>query len=285
MTLRQARARAACRCRVATGYRRTQLRRRLAPVSRSNRRRRRARRRHGEFARAEARRSRSRTATTPLRLHSFPSTAALWLLTGAQAIVSFHADAVAASFWRSIRRAIVPAQTPTGGTIAGVVLDGAGRPVRDADVFALPEKARASTDSTGRFTITNLGSGFYHVRVRRLGFRPTEITTDLANNGHVDSSSSLRRAPRCSTASSFRPTENALRCRSRDSSAGAARKGCLPDRRRPRRQRRDRAWRGVRRRQRISTSRRRPTRYGLMPIPFATRGGCINALVNGRPLR
>ena len=28
----------------------------------------------------------------------------------------------------------------------------------------------------------------------------------------------------------------------------------------------------------------RPTRYGPKPIPFSTRGGCINALVNGRPL-
>ena len=29
---------------------------------------------------------------------------------------------------------------------------------------------------------------------------------------------------------------------------------------------------------------RRPTRFGLKPIPFAEHGGCINALVNGRPL-
>src|SRR4029079_17159863 len=72
------------------------------------------------------------------------------------------------------------AQTPSGGTITGVVLDGSGRPVPDADVFALPDKARGRTDSTGRFTITKLGAGFYHVRVRHLGFRAQEITQDLA---------------------------------------------------------------------------------------------------------
>jgi protocatechuate 3,4-dioxygenase beta subunit len=83
---------------------------------------------------------------------------------------------------------VVPmaAQTPAGGTITGSVVDASGRPIADADVFALPEKVRARTDSAGRFTITKLGAGFYHVRVRRLGFRPNEITTDLANNGHVE---------------------------------------------------------------------------------------------------
>src|SRR5512133_1039967 len=78
------------------------------------------------------------------------------------------------------------AQSPTGATITGIVLDVSGRPVVDADVFALPEKAKARTDSAGRFTITKLDAGFYHVRVRRLGFTPTEITTDLEKNGHVE---------------------------------------------------------------------------------------------------
>src|SRR4051812_42617958 len=78
------------------------------------------------------------------------------------------------------------AQAVSGGTIAGIVLDATGHPIVDADVFALPEKSRARTDSAGRFAIGKLDAGFYHVRVRRLGFEPTEITTDLAKNGHVD---------------------------------------------------------------------------------------------------
>src|SRR6185503_2697836 len=78
------------------------------------------------------------------------------------------------------------AQTQSGGTIAGTVVDASGRPVVDADVYALPEKARARTDSAGRFAISKLGAGFYHVRVRHLGFRPNEITTDLTNNGRVE---------------------------------------------------------------------------------------------------
>jgi hypothetical protein len=54
-----------------------------------------------------------------------------------------------------------------GATIAGFVRDETGRPIEGADVYAFPEKGRAKTDTAGRFSIRNLPSGYYHVRVRR----------------------------------------------------------------------------------------------------------------------
>ena len=176
------------------------------------------------------------------------------------------------------------AQTPSGGTITGVVLDGSGRPVPDADVFALPDKARGRTDSTGRFTITKLGAGFYHVRVRHLGFRPNEITTDLANNGRVELKFELTTRPvmldsvvvmadgKCPAMS-----YTGFLCRRRSG------KGLyLTDD--------DLADKGAVELGEVFVDvkgfdiERRPTRFGLMPIPFAEHGGCINALVNGRPM-
>ena len=178
----------------------------------------------------------------------------------------------------------IAAQTPTGGTITGSVVDASGRPIADADVFALPEKARARTDSAGRFTIAQLGGGFFHVRVRRLGFRPNEITTDLANNGHVDLKFELAVRPvmldsvvvqadgKCPTLS-----YTGFLCR-RKSGKGVY----LTDD--------DLADKGAVELGEVFTDvkgfdiEQRPTRFGLKPIPFAAHGGCINALVNGRPL-
>ena len=192
---------------------------------------------------------------------------------------------VAASLLALIGCALsMPAQTPSGGTIAGVVLDGSGRPVPDADVFALPEKARARTDSAGRFTITKLGAGFYHVRVRHLGFRPTEITTDLANNGRVELKFELASRPvvldsvvvqadgKCPGMS-----YTGFLCRRRTGKGVYLTDDDLADK-------------GAVELGEVFVDvkgfdiERRPTRFGLMPIPFAEHGGCINALVNGRPM-
>ena len=176
------------------------------------------------------------------------------------------------------------AQTPTGGTITGIVLDASGRPVADADVFALPEKTKARTDSAGRFTITKLDAGFYHVRIRRIGYRPTEITTDLEKNGHVDLKFELATRPvildsvivqadgKCAPLSYA-----GFLCRKRSG------KGLyLTDD--------DLADKGAVELGEVFTDvqgfmiEQRPTRFGMKPIPFAGHGGCINALVNGRPM-
>ncbi len=73
--------------------------------------------------------------------------------------------------------------------------DTEGQPVPGATVLAVPSTNRAVTDSAGRFAITSLDDGFYHVRARRIGFAPTEITTDLAKHGHVELTFELKRRP------------------------------------------------------------------------------------------
>jgi hypothetical protein len=176
------------------------------------------------------------------------------------------------------------AQSPTGATITGIVLDVSGRPVADADVFALPEKAKARTDSAGRFTITKLDAGFYHVRVRRLGFTPTEITTDLEKNGHVELKFELTPRPvildsvvvqadgKCPAVSYV-----GFNCRRRSGKGVYLTDDDLADK-------------GAVELGEVFTDvegfyiEQRPTQFGLKPIPFAQRGGCINALVNGRPI-
>jgi hypothetical protein len=178
----------------------------------------------------------------------------------------------------------VGAQAPAGGTIAGVVLDESGRPVTDADVYALPEKARARTDSAGRFSIAKLGAGFYHVRVRHIGYRPTEITTDLANNGRADLKFELAQRPvvldsvvvqadgKCPPVSYA-----GFNCRKRSGKGVYLTDDDLADK-------------GAVELGEVFVDVEgfdidiRPTRLGLKPVPFAKRGGCINALVNGRPM-
>ena len=176
------------------------------------------------------------------------------------------------------------AQHQSGGTISGTVLDEAGRPIDGADVYAFPEKNRAKSDSTGRFSIGGLPSGFYHVRVRRIGFRPAEVTTDLNTGGHADVKIELAARPvlldsvivqadgKC-IATSFR----GFNCRKQRGKGiyltddDIADKGAIEL---------GEVFRDIDG-FRLET---RPTRYGPKPSPFSTRGGCINALVNGRPL-
>jgi hypothetical protein len=172
----------------------------------------------------------------------------------------------------------------TGGTIAGVVLDEAGHPVSEADVYAFPEKNRGKTDSTGHFSIPNLPSGFYRVRVRRLGYRPTEVTTDLTSNGHVDLKIEIAVRPamldsvivqadgKCA-ATSF----TGFNCRKQRGKGLYLTDDDLADKGAIELGEVFRDVDGFR----LET---RATRYGPKPIAFATRSGCINALVNGRPL-
>jgi len=172
-----------------------------------------------------------------------------------------------------------------GGTITGLVVDPAGHPVAGADAFIVGETKRGLTDSTGRFEITKLDAGFYRVRVRRLGFLATEITTDLSKNGRVELKFELRVRPafldsvlvtaegKCPELSFF-----GFHCRKRNSKGvfltdddlldrGAVELGDV--------------FRGVEG-FRIEMV---PGPYGAKPKPLATHGAhCLNALVNGRAL-
>jgi hypothetical protein len=170
-----------------------------------------------------------------------------------------------------------------GATIAGVVRDETGRPIEGADVYAFPEKGRAKTDTAGRFSIRNLPSGYYHVRVRRLGFRPTEVTTELGGNGRVDLKIELALRPamldsvivqadgKCA-AVSF----TGFNCRKQRGKGVFLTDDDLADKGAIELGEVFRDVNGFR-------LEMRPTRFGSKPIPFANHG-CLNALVNGRPL-
>jgi hypothetical protein len=178
---------------------------------------------------------------------------------------------------------LATARAQTGGTIAGVVRDASGAPIAEADVFALPGKARTRTDSAGKFTLTDVSAGFYHVRVRRIGFKPTEITTDITSNGHADLKFELVARPlildsvvvsadgKCPTMSYM-----GFACR-RQRGKGVY----LTDD--------DLADKGAVELGEVFTDvsgfriEHRPTRFGLKPIAYSQRG-CLNALVNGRPI-
>ncbi|HEY9228380.1 MAG TPA: carboxypeptidase-like regulatory domain-containing protein, partial [Gemmatimonadaceae bacterium] len=71
-------------------------------------------------------------------------------------------------------------------SISGIVRDSANRPLSDADVVAIPARAHARTDSTGRFAFRALENAKYVVRARRVGYVPVEWTVDLSKGGHAD---------------------------------------------------------------------------------------------------
>jgi hypothetical protein len=171
----------------------------------------------------------------------------------------------------------------TGGSITGQVVDDNGLPVRDADVFAPPSKARTRSDSTGHFALSGLDADFYHVRVRHIGFSAAEITTDLGKNGHVELKFELKRRPilldsvvvqvegkcpatRYSGFNCRKLTGKGIYLTDDDiMDRGAIELGDI-----------FRDVEGFRIEQVM-------TRIGMMPSPIPTRGNhCLNALVNGR---
>jgi hypothetical protein len=174
---------------------------------------------------------------------------------------------------------------PVPGSITGTVTDEFGRPIPDADVHAFPESVHARTDSTGHFILAKLGSGFYHVRARHLGYTSTEITTDLAKDGHVDLKFELKARPAMLDSVIVEAdgkcppmVYGGFNCRRRFGKGvyltddDIAEKGAIelgdvfndvP---------------GFRTEMRF-------TQLGRKPVPIATHGNrCLNALVNGRPL-
>jgi len=181
--------------------------------------------------------------------------------------------------------ALLGQNAPIPGSITGTVTDEGGRPIAGADVHAFPDSKHARTDSAGRFILLDLGSDFYHVRARHIGYLSSEITTDLAKNGHVDVKLELK--PRPAILDSVIIMANGkcpplsfggFNCRRRfgkgvyltdDEIAekGAIELGEVFD-----------SVPGFR-------SEVRFTATGRKPVPIATRGNrCLNALVNGRPI-
>ena len=172
-----------------------------------------------------------------------------------------------------------------GGTIIGLVVDPNGRPVAGADAFIVGETKRGLTDSTGRFEITKLDAGFYRVRVRRLGFLASEITTDLSKNGRVELKFELRLRPAfldsvIVTAEGKCPELSFLgfHCRRRNSKGTFLTDDDLLDRGAVELGDVFRGLEGFR----IEMV---PGPYGAKPRPLATHGAhCLNALVNGRAM-
>jgi hypothetical protein len=227
------------------------------------------------------------SATTRLRVCSFQ------LESGSPRVIARDCTARSFLFMRMLTGVLIfaltmganaIAQNQSGGTISGVVRDVGGNPIGDAEVYAFPEKNRAKTDSAGKFSIPGLPSGFYHIRVRRIGFRPIEVTTDLNESGHVDLKIELAARPalldsvivqadgKCATISF-----TGFNCRKQRGKGlyltddDLADKGAIDL---------GEVFRDVP----GFRLENRQTRYGSRPIPFSTRGGCINALINGRPL-
>jgi hypothetical protein len=182
----------------------------------------------------------------------------------------------------------VGAQTTTDrGIVRGSVADAAGRGLAGADVFLFPDAFRARTDSAGRFIFAAVNAGFYHVRARRVGFLPAEVTTDLAKRGQVDVSITL--VPRPIRLDTIAIVANA-KCEPHSLTGFACRKQSirrggvfltdddLLDKNAVELGDVFRDLEGFR----IEMV---PTAWGAKPRPLATRGArCLNALVNGRPI-
>jgi hypothetical protein len=73
----------------------------------------------------------------------------------------------------------VAAQPGQRGEIRGTVRDTLGLPVRGATILVSPGSRRTQSDSLGAFAVGNLGAGRHEVRVRRIGFRPHDVTLVL----------------------------------------------------------------------------------------------------------
>src|SRR5215813_734512 len=85
--------------------------------------------------------------------------------------------------------AAVPAQESASGGIAGQVLDATHSGVPGATVTVINAGTNAhrvaTTDNEGRFTIPNLASATYIVRVELQGFNTVELKDFVVRNGEI----------------------------------------------------------------------------------------------------
>jgi hypothetical protein len=88
------------------------------------------------------------------------------------------------SRWLAVVMAIlvlVPAHLPAQGpnSLRGRVRDENSRPVSFAQIQLVPGDRRVVADQSGDFTIASIPDGEYQLRVRRIGFEPTQVTVRL----------------------------------------------------------------------------------------------------------
>lgn len=76
---------------------------------------------------------------------------------------------------------LVPAQLAAQGpnSLRGRVRDENSRPVSYAQIQLVPGDRRVVADQGGDFTIASIPDGEYQLRVRRIGFEPTQVTVRL----------------------------------------------------------------------------------------------------------
>jgi hypothetical protein len=68
-------------------------------------------------------------------------------------------------------------------SIRGRVRDENNRPVSFAQVQLTPEDRRVLADQNGEFIISSLRTGDYEIRLRRIGFTPTQVKVHVPNDG------------------------------------------------------------------------------------------------------
>ncbi len=83
----------------------------------------------------------------------------------------------------------------SGGTIVGIVRDTAGKPVAAANVSLRPGDRRVQTDSSGQFTISGLGADSYTVRARKFGYRTDSWDVKLSSSARVEVKLSMENVP------------------------------------------------------------------------------------------
>jgi len=94
---------------------------------------------------------------TRVATHRFPWS---WLGTGIAAVLLLNA----------------PAGAQGANTLRGRVRDSTSRPISFAQVQLLPGDRRVISDQNGEFVIAGIEDGEYQLRVRRIGFEPTQAT-------------------------------------------------------------------------------------------------------------
>ena len=73
----------------------------------------------------------------------------------------------------------VPVAAQGPNTLRGRVIDETSRPVPFAQIAMLPGDRRIVTDQNGDFAIAGLENGEYELRLRRVGFSPTQVKVRL----------------------------------------------------------------------------------------------------------
>lgn len=82
--------------------------------------------------------------------------------------------------------ALAESQETRGATVTGIVTDSARVPLEGADVFLRPTGRRVRTDSAGRYFISGLDKGGYHMTARKLGFQAMVVDLSLSKNGRLE---------------------------------------------------------------------------------------------------